>query len=121
MENLNVLYSSVIKSSYGLSMGAMWQHVRIDCTAYSDDRLFRKKIFFDILTQVLKKKVIKLAKNGIFLTGTLSEQLALVHHSWPPYSSEDEDDDLDEFGLWFLVKAPAGIVWLTSDGQEIWT
>lgn len=51
MENLNVLYSSVIKSSYGLSMGAMWQHVRIDCTAYSDDRLFRKKIFFDILTQ----------------------------------------------------------------------
>ncbi|WP_254208098.1 DUF596 domain-containing protein [Lelliottia amnigena] len=23
--------------------------------------------------------------------------------------------------MWFLVKAPAGIVWLTSDGQEIWT
>lgn len=120
MENLNVLYSSVIKSSYGLSMGAMWQHVRIDCTAYSDDRLFRKKIFFDILTQLLEKKVIKLAKNGIFLTGTLSEQLALLHHSWPLYSSDD-DDDLDEFGPWFLVKAPAGIVWLTSDGQEIGT
>lgn len=43
MENFNALYSSVIKSCYGLSMGAMWQHVRIDCIAYSDDGLFRKK------------------------------------------------------------------------------
>ncbi|WP_431888095.1 DUF596 domain-containing protein [Pectobacterium colocasium] len=27
----------------------------------------------------------------------------------------------DEFGLWFLVKTPAGVVWITPEGQDIWT
>ncbi|WP_240350397.1 DUF596 domain-containing protein [Pectobacterium brasiliense] len=27
----------------------------------------------------------------------------------------------DEFGLWFFAKAPADVVWITHEGQEIWT
>ncbi|MEF9675934.1 MULTISPECIES: DUF596 domain-containing protein [Pectobacterium] len=23
--------------------------------------------------------------------------------------------------MWFLAKAPAGVVWITPEGQEIWT
>ncbi|WP_228483993.1 MULTISPECIES: DUF596 domain-containing protein [Pectobacterium] len=32
-----------------------------------------------------------------------------------------EERTKDEFGLWFLAKAPAGVVWITPEGQEIWT
>ncbi|WP_308415887.1 MULTISPECIES: DUF596 domain-containing protein [Pectobacterium] len=32
-----------------------------------------------------------------------------------------EEGTKDEFGLWFLAKAPAGVVWITPEGQEIWT
>ncbi|UUE44949.1 DUF596 domain-containing protein [Pectobacterium aroidearum] len=32
-----------------------------------------------------------------------------------------EEGTKDEFGLWFLAKTPAGVVWITPEGQEIWT
>jgi len=121
MENTQQLYASVIKSAYGLSMGALWQHLSIDCADVSEDYLFRKKVFFEFLTRLLKEKKIKLAANSVYLTGTLSEQLTLLKNAWPPYPSDDEDDDLDESGMWFLVKAPAGLVWLMPDGKEVWT
>ncbi|WCG85147.1 DUF596 domain-containing protein [Pectobacterium sp. A5351] len=28
---------------------------------------------------------------------------------------------MKECGRWFLVKVPAGVVWITPEGQEIWT
>ncbi|MRS90110.1 DUF596 domain-containing protein [Enterobacteriaceae bacterium RIT714] len=114
-------YISVVKSSYGLSLGSLWQHISIDCADISGDHQFRKRIFFELLTHLLDEKKIKLAANGVYLTGTISEQLDILKNAWPPYPSDDQDDDLDEFGMWFLVKAPAGLVWLTPDGQEVWT
>ncbi|UXK02668.1 DUF596 domain-containing protein [Pectobacterium aroidearum] len=32
-----------------------------------------------------------------------------------------EEGTKDEFGLWFLAKTPEGVVWITPEGQEIWT
>ena len=121
MKNINDICSSVIKSSYGLSMGAIWQHISVECTELPDNYLFRKEIFFVLLTRLLNEKKIKLAENGIFLSGTVEQQIQVLQAAWPPYPSEDEDDDLDEYGMWFLVKAPAGVVWLTPDGGELWT
>jgi len=121
MENIKNIYSSVIKSAYGLSIGAVWQHMSIACADFSGDYLFRKQMFFDLLTHLLAEKKVKLAANGVFLSGTISEQLKILQTSWPPYPSDDEDNDLDEYGMWFLVKAPAGLVWLTPDDREVWT
>lgn len=78
-------------------------------------------MFFDFLARALAEKKIKLASKGVFLSGTIMEQLDLFRTAWPKYPSDDKDDDLDEFGMWFLVKAPAGLVWLTPDGKEVWT
>jgi len=78
-------------------------------------------MFFDFLARALAEKRIKLASKGVFLSGTITEQLDLFRTAWPQCPSDDKDDDLDEFGMWFLVKAPAGLVWLTPDGKEIWT
>lgn len=115
------IYSSVLDSAYGLSMGAIWQHVSVDCAKISGDYLFRRDIFFDVLSRLLYENKIKLAENGMFLSGSINEQLEMLQTAWPPYPSDDEYDDLDEFGMWFLAKAPAGVVWLTSDGREVWT
>lgn len=121
MKDISEICSLVIKSSYGLSMGAIWQHISVECADLSDNYSFRKKIFFCILTRLLNEKKIKLAVNGVFLSGTVEQQVQIVQAAWPPYPCEDEDDDLDEYGMWFLVKAPAGVVWLSPDGKELWT
>lgn len=49
--------------------------------------------------------------------GDIEEQIDLIKLAWPV---DPEEDDLDGFGFWFLTTSPAGIVWLTSDGQEVW-
>ncbi|AIR62542.1 DUF596 domain-containing protein [Klebsiella sp. Ap-873] len=121
MKDINEICSLVIKSSYGLSMGTIWQHISVECAEISDNYAFRKKVFFCILTRLLTEKKIKLAVNGVFLSGSVEQQVLMIQAAWPPYPCEEEDDDLDEYGMWFLVKAPAGVVWLSSDGKELWT
>lgn len=121
MKNINEIYSLVINSSYGLSMGAIWQHISVECAELPDNYSFRKETFFAILTRLLNEKKIKLAANGLFLSGTIEQQVHILESAWPPYPNDDEDDDLDEYGMWFLVKAPAGVVWLAPDGKELWT
>ena len=112
---------SVSDSSYGLSMGSVWQHISVECADVPENYYLRKQIFFTLLKKLLNEGEIKLAKDSVFLAGNTDQQLKELESFWPLYPSEDEDDDLDEFGMWFLVKAPAGIVWITSEGKSIWT
>ncbi|MGN7974485.1 DUF596 domain-containing protein [Serratia sp. 22264] len=121
IKNINEIYTSVAESSYGLSLGAIWQHISVECSELPDNYSFRKKIFFVILGNLLNDKKIKLATNGVFLTDPVEQQIKMLQEAWPAYPYEDEDDDLDEYGMWFLVKAPVGVVWLTPDGGELWT
>lgn len=121
MEKINNICSRVIKTSYGLSMGTIWQHINVECAELPDNYFLRKETFFALLTKLLNENKIKLASKGIFLSGSIKQQIQALRAAWPPYPCEDENDDLDEYGMWFLVKAPAGIVWLTPDGKELWT
>jgi len=120
-DSIDKVCDDVSVTSYGLSMGTMWQHISVECANKPENYNLRKKIFFILLEKLLNEGKIKLAKDGLFLEGEIEQQLRELESSWPPYPSEDEDDDLDEFGMWFFVKAPAGIVWITSEGEEIWT
>ena len=108
---------SVRQSAFGLSMGAVWQHmtVELEKSGVSNDRF---TVFFSILKCLMSEGVVKLASNGVFLTGDIDEQLNRLKESWPENPSED---DLDGFGMWFLAEAPAGIVWVNVDGSEVWT
>lgn len=108
---------SVRQSAFGLSMGAVWQHmtVELEKSGVSNDRV---TVFFSILKCLMSEGVVKLASNGVFLTGDIDEQLNRLKESWPENPSED---DLDGFGMWFLAEAPAGIVWINVDGSEVWT
>ncbi|WP_369878871.1 DUF596 domain-containing protein [Erwinia sp. B116] len=124
MKNITELCASVTESAYGLSMGTIWQHICVECVEcveLPDNYLFRKHAFFVLLTALLSTGKIKLAAEGVFLPGSVEQQITLIQQAWPPYPSVDEDDELDHVGMWFLAKSPAGVVWLTPDGTEIWT
>lgn len=115
------IYHSILESSLGLSMGTMWQHLAVDMKDMNKPYEVRKDIFFRVLERLMKDGHIKLASNGVFLSGTIEEQIQSIKDIWPPYPSDDEDDDLDDIGMWFYVRLTCGIVWITSEGQEVWT
>lgn len=119
--NKESIYSSVIASARGLSLGALWQHLEVECRSIADNSALRKALFFDLLQQLMKSGQVRLACDGTWLTGTVEEQLKCLNEAWPQPDSDDELDDLDDTGFWFLAKAPAGLVWITADGQEVWT
>ncbi|WP_334043429.1 DUF596 domain-containing protein [Burkholderia ambifaria] len=111
------LVESVRQSAFGLSMGAIWQHMTVELQrlGVSDER---SDAFFSILKCLMSTGVLKLASNGAFLGGDIDEQINLLRDAWPENPGED---DLDGFGMWFLAEAPAGVVWINVDGSEVWT
>ncbi|MTD27494.1 DUF596 domain-containing protein [Erwinia sorbitola] len=119
--NRESIYNSVLASARGLSLGAVWQHIEVECRSIPDNSALRKELFFGLLQQLLTTGAARLACDGVYLSGTVEQQLEQLAAAWPQPGSDDELDDLDETGFWFLAKAPAGLVWITPEGQEIWT
>ncbi|WP_374981054.1 DUF596 domain-containing protein [Pseudomonas solani] len=113
---VDTLYRNVLRSAFGLSMGAVWQHMTVELRELSRDGTDRVDAFFSLLERLMSAGDIKLARDGVFLVGSISEQLNVLRAVWP---LEPSDDDLD--GFWFLAEAPAGLVWIDSDGKEYWT
>lgn len=112
------LYRSVLRSAFGLSMGIIWQHMTVELLGSSVDYERRVNLFFSLLERLMLEEKIRLAHDGLFLVGSIHDQLDLLKDSWP---EEPDEDDLDGFGLWFITEAPAGVVWIDSDGKEFWT
>jgi hypothetical protein len=112
------ILSSVSQSAFGLSLGALWQHVGIALESSSGSCLSQKEVFFAILRALLSEGAVSLARNGILLEGSLEEQVSSFLRLWP---IDPSPDDLDGIGLWFLTVAPGGLVWHAADGVDLWT
>lgn len=115
---INDLYKAVLRSAFGLSMGCIWQHMTIGLLCSPVDYAHRVNLFFSLMERLMSEGHVRLADDGRFLVGTIQDQLNLLKEAWP---AEPGDDDLDGFGLWFITVAPAGVVWIDSDGTEFWT
>lgn len=109
---------AVLNSAFGLSMGVIWQHMSVELSGVSVSYEKRVEIFFFLIEWLMSEGHLKLAHDGVFLQGCIQDQLAALKGAWPDNPGED---DLDGFGLWFLTEAPAGAVWIDSDGKEFWT
>lgn len=111
------IFNSVLTRSRGYSMGSLWQSLDVELTG--SGRSFKEQtgLFFSLLSSLLRKGEIRLALDGQYIEGELEEQLQGLRLVWP-ISKHELDEDM---GLWFLVSAPAGIVWIASDGPETWT
>lgn len=121
MINYEEIYNQILEYSYGYSMGNIWRSIAVSMKDMNEPYEIRKDVFFKLLEKLIKDGHIRLASHGVFLSGTIEEQIQSIKDIWPPYPSDDEDDDLDDIGMWFYVKLNCGIVWITPDGQEIWT
>ncbi|WP_322360492.1 DUF596 domain-containing protein [Pseudomonas sichuanensis] len=115
---IEVLYKSVLRSAFGLSMGVIWQHMSVELFGSTVDCARRVSLFFSLMERLMLEGNIRLAHDGLFLVGTMQDQLDVLKEAWPEDPGEDE---LDGFGLWFITEAPAGLVWIDSDGKEFWT
>lgn len=116
--NIGALSSAISSSSFGLSMGAIWQHLSVELTSFKISDEEKAGVFLEVLARLMLGGHVKLALDGKFLTGGIDEQIDLIKLAWPACP---RDDDLDGVGLWFLTTAPAGVVWVTTDGQQVWT
>lgn len=111
------VFDSVLKHSIGYSMGSLWQSLTVEL---QDDSLpFEKRtdIFIRFLRELMQSGRIRLAIDGIYLGGSVDDQLGVLRKAWPSPSVDEEE----EMYLWFLAEAPAGVVWIADDGTEIWT
>jgi hypothetical protein len=114
---MNDTFRSVLKYSGGFSMGSLWQSLDVELSGSGKTFQEQIELFLMLLGSLMHEGEIRFASGGKYLGGSAEEQLQTLRQSLPGTKAELEAD----MGLWFLVSAPAGIVWITSDGQEIWT
>jgi len=112
------LYEDVLRSSFGLSMAAIWQHMTVFVSDLNLDFSERTDIFFELLERLLSEDKIRFASNGEFWDESVDFQLNKLKCRWP---KNPECDDLDGFGIWFLTEANVGVVWISDNGQSVWT
>ena len=111
------IFDSVLRHSRGYSMGSLWQSLNVDVTPLDVSFEACTELFFLFLREQMSVGAMRLASGGVFLGGTIDEQLTRLNNAWPSAASGSED----EMYFWFLAEAPAGVVWIGSDGTETWT
>ena len=79
----------------------------------------KKEIFFHVIRLLMTDGRLRLAKNGVFLTGTVDVQLQKFEAAFP--ASEESQKDIGGVSTWFFMdECPAGAVWVyqLEDGSE---
>lgn len=107
----------VVEHSFGYSMVSMWQALNGALAGSSVDFSAQRDIFLEIMLDILESGKAKLASDGRLLYGSNLEQVELLRRAWPSTREELESD----LCLWFLIAAPAGIVWVLDNGELCWT
>ncbi len=83
----------------------------------SSDFKKSKKAFLDCLRYFIETNKLRLAKNGLFLTGTTDEQLELFRKSFPDEKRMKETENY----WWYSDECPAGVVWIVDEEVEGFT
>ncbi|MFB2538657.1 MULTISPECIES: DUF596 domain-containing protein [unclassified Acinetobacter] len=87
---------------------------------------FVKQVFFDVIGYAMQQGWLRLAKNGVFLTGSIDEQIQLFKDKFPKSKMDTLEKDPIHFDIWFFADScPAGAVWvyqLEDDSEYLeWT
>lgn len=112
-----------IQDNYAMNMNGIWFDIYPKLTGNLSEA---KEIFLYILGILLDRKVVKLANNGLFLTGTMEEQVQGFREKWPSWDNFDSDlfyvtAKPDENGM-YDIWPPGGLVWIDpDDGSYLWT
>ncbi|MDL9998626.1 DUF596 domain-containing protein [Variovorax sp. J22P240] len=103
----------------GSSLVALWLWAR-KYPKFNGDLGKAKEGLFFLAENLMHKGILRLANNENFLSGSIDDQLNMFRAAWPKeYDEKTEEKDIDN--LWWYLFAPAGAVWIYSDGSEVWT
>ncbi|GAA5096043.1 DUF596 domain-containing protein [Wohlfahrtiimonas larvae] len=130
-EQLDNLYNWALQTQFQFSLNTMWFNFCIELQKIDEQYDFesvsgfqlRTQAFFSLLEKMLLNEKVKFnymgTKNLVNLP--VKEQLRLIENKWPCFPYINEDNDLDDLGLWWWIYCPVGIVWIVSDGNYVWT
>ncbi|MBC3215160.1 DUF596 domain-containing protein [Serratia fonticola] len=106
----------------GLSIGNLWKNIHPEGVSGEITLNFdeEKTIFLWFLRRLMEDGKIRLASRGVFLPGTIEEQMNHFEKTFPKNQEQMDDGAFD--GFWFLTeKCPGGIVWIHENGYLDWT
>ena len=117
-------YEEIAANAETQALDGIWSQLIYDSTVFS----CRRDLFLWVLDRLLREKRIKLHKRGVFLTGSVDEQVEAFRRALPT-SEEDADRQCTmpgrppaRFGMdfwWFLDICPAGVAWRRSDDSYV--
>ncbi len=121
----DIFIEEVIKNNYAMGMEGIWFDIYYNLT---EDLNNAKEIFLYVISVLLNQGKVRLADNGIFLTGTLEDQIQTFRDKWPSWDKFDADmfyitkpyqkDGKTMADFWI----PGGLVWIDpDDGSYLWT
>ncbi|STZ01718.1 Uncharacterized protein conserved in bacteria [Moraxella atlantae] len=93
----------------------LWDWVQDPNVGYVNQNLLftfkeRREAFFEVLERLMVDKVLFLEKDGIFLQGSIKQQIDLFRKSFP--NSEEEILSIGGMFVWFVLPScPAYAVW----------
>jgi hypothetical protein len=105
------------------SLDGIWSQLQYDMPSFTGQR----DLFFQVLERLLQEQRIKLHRRGVFLQGSIEEQVEVFRMAFP-CSEADADRQCTKpgrapayegFGMnvwWFLDLCPAGVAWRAPDG-----
>jgi hypothetical protein len=106
----------------GASMVTIWENIHPNSISGEITLSFNeeKELFLWFIERLMHDGKVKLGSDGLFLTGSIKEQIDRFRVNFP---NTPEDMEHGAFnGYWFLSDAcPAGIVWIHENGYQDWT
>ena len=108
----------ILELSFGYCIDAIWYNIESRRPNYSHFEKIEE--FCYVLKVAMKKGILRIANDGVFLEGTPESIAEIFKSSFPPSEKKMSDVvfclDSDD-NIWM----PGGGVWICGDGDEIWT
>lgn len=117
-------FEEIVGNAETQSLNGIWSQLSYD----TDDFQRRTELFLWILEGLMSNGRIKLHRKGVFLSGSVEEQLQKIRKAFP--LSEGDADRIctnpshevpyKNFGMnvwWFLDACPASVAWRRADGD----
>ena len=121
-------YSVITQNSSGQALSGVWAFFEVGGCLLETEEIplevwgFEKcrHAFLEVLFQLLLDGRIRLAKSGVFLRGSIEEQISIFEKQFP--RTLDEVSNAGGLSSWFFSEeCPAGAVWiLKSESGEEW-
>ncbi|RZL68575.1 MAG: DUF596 domain-containing protein [Variovorax sp.] len=115
----DVYIERFLKEQRGTSLVSLWLWSKTYPPFFGDLEKAKQGFFF-LAQKLMSQGQLKLARDGVFMEGSIEAQLQLFKDAWPCQYDENVDK-LDIDNLWWLLYAPAGAVWIYPDGYQQWT